>query len=135
MRRIFVDALYWIAIISRHDQWHQAALKISQTLSGCHFVTTEEVLTEFLNSFSEAGPFTRQRASAYVRKLYHNPSITVLPQSNAGFLAGLTLYETRPDKGYSLTDCISMVTMRQQGITEVLTHDAHFAQEGFVTLL
>jgi len=25
--------------------------------------------------------------------------------------------------------------MRQMGITEVLTHDKHFAQEGFVILL
>jgi predicted nucleic acid-binding protein len=34
-----------------------------------------------------------------------------------------------------LTDCISMETMRQEGITEILTHDAHFAQEGFTLLL
>ena len=48
---------------------------------------------------------------------------------------GLTLYETRPDKGYSLTDCISMTTMRQESITEVLTHDDHFTREGFGKLL
>lgn len=35
------------------------------------------------------------------------------------------------DKGYSLTDCSSMCVMKTLGITDVLTHDKHFAQEGF----
>jgi hypothetical protein len=43
----------------------------------------------------------------------------------------LALYQSRLDKGYSLTDCISMQTMRREGLTEVLTNDRHFEQEGF----
>jgi uncharacterized protein len=62
-------------------------------------------------------------------------SIVIVPQSQNSFRAGFTLYRNRPDKQYSLTDCISMETMRQQGITEILTHDVHFTQEGFVILL
>jgi len=46
-------------------------------------------------------------------------------------LDGLTLYEARPDKVYSLTDCISMQVMRREGLTDVLTNDHHFTQEGF----
>src|SRR5271170_1816513 len=34
-------------------------------------------------------------------------------------------YEARPDKGYSLTDCISIQTMRKEALTEVLTTDRH----------
>ena len=56
---------------------------------------------------------------------------TVFPQSRASLLDALTLYESRPDKEYSLTDCISMQTMRREGLTEVLTNDHHFTQEGF----
>lgn len=42
---------------------------------------------------------------------------------------------TKPDrKAYSLTDCISMEAMRQEGITDILTHDNHFTQEGFTIL-
>jgi predicted nucleic acid-binding protein len=44
---------------------------------------------------------------------------------------GLGLYEKRLDKGYSLTDCISMNTMRRLSIDTVLTNDRHFVQEGF----
>jgi uncharacterized protein len=135
MRRIFVDTLYWVAITSRKDQWHHAALKAGQILAGCHWVTTDEVLTELLNAFCEAGSMLRQHAAALVRDLHNYPTITNYPQSRQTFLAGLILYEARNDKEYSLTDCISMETMRAEGIAEVLTHDTHFAQEGFTVLL
>jgi predicted nucleic acid-binding protein len=52
----------------------------------------------------------------------------------ASFQAGFDLYAARPDKGYSLTDCVSMNTMRREGLTEVLTNDRHFEQEGFKAL-
>jgi predicted nucleic acid-binding protein len=55
----------------------------------------------------------------------------VIPQSRESFLDGLALYEARPDKGYSLADRISMQTMRREGLTDVLTNDRHFEQEGF----
>lgn len=54
-------------------------------------------------------------------------TLRVVPQTRDGFLAGLRPYRTRPDKGYSLTDGISMDLMRREGLTDVLTDDAHFA--------
>jgi predicted nucleic acid-binding protein len=135
MRRVFADTLYWIAIIHRKDQWHQAAQQASRQLAGCHLVTTDEVLIEVLNAFSRAGRVLRGEGTALIRDLCTDQAITVHPQSRQTLLAGLALYEARPDKGYSLTDCISMATMRQEGMTEVLTHDEHFTQEGFTKLL
>jgi predicted nucleic acid-binding protein len=135
MRRIFVDTLYWIAITNRKDQWHHAAVSASRSLVGCHLVTSDEVLTEVLNAFSEAGRVLRQEAVQLVRDLYVDPAVTIHLQSHLTFLSGLAVYEARPDKGYSLTDCISMQTMRQEGIHEILTHDNHFSQEGFAILL
>jgi uncharacterized protein len=52
----------------------------------------------------------------------------------ASFQTGLILYQSRPDKGYSLVDCISMQTMREEGLTAALTNDRHFEQEGFQAL-
>jgi uncharacterized protein len=135
MRRVFADTLYWVAITHRKDQWHHAAVTISRKLAGCHQVTTDDVLTEVLAAFCEAGPRLRQNAAALARSLHGKPSVTVHPQSRVSFLSGLALYEARPDKGYSLTDCISMETMRAEGISEILTHDTHFTQEGFTILL
>jgi predicted nucleic acid-binding protein len=96
---------------------------------------TEEVLTEVLNAFSEAGRLLRQEAVDLVRDLHTDLAVTIHPQSNQTFLSGFALYQARPDKGYSLTDCISMQAMRQESITDILTHDAHFTQEGFTILL
>ena len=61
-------------------------------------------------------------------------TVQTVSQTAASFSAGLNLYRVRLDKGYSLTDCISMETMHHEGITEVLTNDAHFEQEGFRAL-
>jgi len=57
--------------------------------------------------------------------------VAQLPHLDEGLLAAPRLYPARPDKGYSLTDCISMEAMRRHGLSEVLTTDVHFPQEGF----
>jgi predicted nucleic acid-binding protein len=77
---------------------------------------------------------TRRRLVETVRALKRNPKIRILPQSRASFEAGFDLYASRLDKGYSLTDCISMQAMRDEGLTGVLTNDRHFEQEGFQVL-
>jgi predicted nucleic acid-binding protein len=63
-----------------------------------------------------------------------DPDVTVIPQSRTSFEDGLQFYAARLDKHYSYADCVSMVTMRREGLTEVLTNDHHFAQEGFQIL-
>jgi predicted nucleic acid-binding protein len=47
----------------------------------------------------------------------------------------MAFYEARADKEWSLTDCISFVVMREEGIEEALTADTHYAQAGFRILL
>ena len=133
MRRVFADTMFWIAIFLPGDPWARAAKAID--LSDASLVTSEEVLTEFLTSVSAHGDHTRRLACRLVREILNDPSVEVVAQSHESFLAGLTLYERRPDKEYSLVDCISMNVMRQKGIREILTHDRHFSQEGFVRLL
>jgi predicted nucleic acid-binding protein len=134
MRQLFADTFYWVALFSPRDRWHQQALDISRSLGEHHLWTTDEVLTEFLAICSAAGLRLRQRAVNLVRRILTDPHIIVQPQTHASFLDGITLYEQRPDKQYSLTDCISMNAMRQHQITEVLTHDRHFEREGFQLL-
>ncbi len=135
MKKVFADAHYWVAIINDQDQSHPAAMAVSRTLQGATVFTSEDALTEVLAFFSERGQYLRQLTTVTVRSLVADPMIRVVPQSHQSFLTGLVLYEARPDKGYSLIDCISMLIMRQEGITEILTHDGHFAQEGFTILL
>jgi uncharacterized protein len=131
MRPLFADTFYWIALLNRREAWYSRVVALSRTLGTQPLLTTEWVLAEFLAFYSAAGAVTRQRAAANTRQMLQDPRIHVLSPSHAAFLDGLALYESRPDKAYSLTDCISMHVMRREGLTDVLTNDHHFSQEGF----
>ena len=135
MPEIFADSFYWIALANPADAWHQAAAVFSQTNSESVLVTTDEVLSEFLNYFAAAGERKRQVVARMVEETMSHRHISVLPQTRESFLRGFALYKARADKGYSLTDCTSMNVMRERNISEVLTHDHHFTQEGFTVLL
>jgi uncharacterized protein len=109
-------------------------MEVSRALAPERIVTTDEVLCEYLAFFAGARRSVREQAGQNVAELIDSFSVLVVPQSRESFRAGLELYRARPDKGYSLTDCISMQTMRREGITDALTNDRHFEQEGFRAL-
>jgi len=131
---VFADTFYWIALTNPADSHFQDVLEFDDLFSGGDVYTTEEVLAEVLTFFA-AERRLRRRAVETVREILSDPGVHIIPQSHASFLAGFELYGARPDKGYSLADCISMQAMRKEGIVDVLTNDRHFEQEGFHALL
>src|SRR5258705_2867228 len=131
MSTVFADTLYWIALINSRDQWHSRAISINSELGDARLVTTDSVLTELANFFAEYGIIMRRKVALAIRTVLSDEQVEVLSESRQTFLDGLTLYESRSDKAYSLTDCIAMNVMRRRVITDVLTHDTHFTQEGF----
>lgn len=64
-----------------------------------------------------------------------DPDVLVVPADASLFRRGVDLYRQRPDKDWSLTDCISFVVMEEQGLTDALTADHHFEQAGFRAIL
>ena len=64
-----------------------------------------------------------------------DPRVTIVPLSNSLHEEGLTLYSKRPDKDWSLTDCISFLIMEQNNLTDAAATDHHFEQAGFVRLI
>lgn len=135
MTEVFVDTAYLIALARRNDQWHDTAVAARHRLGEAHLVTTDEVLTEFLTAMSKAGPGLRQDAAGTVREILGADAIRIVAQTRQSFLDGLDRYERRLDKDYSLQDCISMNVMEAEGITEILTSDHNFEQEGFTILM
>ena len=131
MKAVFADTFYWIALTDPADPRYREAAAFE--IAGTIILTTDEVLSEFLTFFA-GHPRLRDRAARTVSVLLQQPGVRIIPQSRDSFLAGLDLYRARPDKGYSLTDCVSMQTMRREELTEVLTNDRHFEQEGFRAL-
>jgi uncharacterized protein len=135
VKRVFADTLYWVAITNPRDPWRAASRQARAGLRDVTLVTTGDVLAEYLTAMARGGPSLRRQAAAIVRAVLADQGVIVLPQAHDTFLAGLSLYESRLDKGYSLTDCISMNAMTATGIVEILTNDHHFEQEGFRTLI
>jgi uncharacterized protein len=135
MKTVFADTLYWIALINSRDQWHQRTVTINADIRDARLVTTDSVLTELANFFAEYGEIMRRKVALAIRTILNDEQVEVLSETRQTFLDGLTLYESRSDKAYSLTDCIAMNVMRKRGIIDVLTHDTHFTQEGFQILL
>jgi predicted nucleic acid-binding protein len=78
---------------------------------------------------------TRGHAIAFVRGLLDDPQTTVVPAGRTLLERAFELYAERPDKDWSLTDCVSFVVMAERGITDALTADHHFEQAGFTALL
>lgn len=115
MKPVFADTFYWIALTSPADRHGEEVLRFDDLLSGGSVYTTEEVLSEVLTFFAGDG-WLRKGAVATVREILADPSVHVIPQSHETFLAGFDVYAARLDKGYSLTDCISMQAMRHEGI-------------------
>jgi len=134
VKAVFADTFYWTALTNPEDAAHSRAAEFSRALGAVRTVTTCDVPDEYLAYFSGARTSIRVRAGDTVAALLRNSGVLVVPQSQQAFLAGLDLYRARPDKGYSLTDRISMQVMRAHGLTEILTNDRHFEQEGFRAL-
>ncbi len=98
-------------------------------------MTSEEVLTEVLNYFAGRPQRQRRAAAQLIDDLIDSPAVEIIPQSHESFLTGFELYKQRMDKGFSLTDCISMLSMSNLNLDEVLSHDRHFHQAGFRLLM
>src|SRR5438067_1282088 len=134
MRKVFADTSYWIAVMNPRDQLHAKAVSVTRQLPTARIVTTEMVLAELLNSFSDAG-LLRNVVGTMVQVLSRSPDVTIVPQTSEQFQSALLRYKQAADKSWSLTDCASFQAMESAGIRAALTHDQHFAQAGFETLL
>ena len=134
MRRVFADTSYWIALVNPRDQIHAKAVRVTQQISPVRILTSEMVLAEVLNSFSDGGPL-RHAVGGMVQKLSSNWDVVIVPQTSEQFETALRRYKQATDKSWSLTDCASFQVMEAEQIQAALTHDQHFAQAGFETLL
>jgi len=128
MNALFADTFYYLALLNPADAAHGRAVVLSRQLRGDQ-VTTTWVLTELADAL--AAPAQRGAFVALVDRLRANPRVTVVPPTQDLFDRAVGLYANRPDKEWSLTDCVSFVVMDERGIIEALTGDHHFEQAGF----
>ena len=132
MITVFADTGYYIALVNGKDEYHAQARAYTAAFQGA-FLTSAWVILEFANHLSDEA--NRPLFLSLYDDLGKNKRVRILPAAQEDFDRGLELYRQRPDKDWSLTDCISMIQMKDHGLAEALTTDHDFEQAGFVRLL
>ena len=112
----------------RHDE-SGAFVDAAPTL-----LTHSYILAEFV-PLCHTRRLNRAQSLEFVESFLDDPDVEIIWVDKPLHRAALALLRARPDKTYSLCDAVSFILMRRRGITEALTTDDHFDQEGFVRLL
>ena len=124
-----------MALSRKRDQHNRHAVAWNQFVIGTRsiIVTTEAVLWEWLNAFSDAS--TRAVAAEGYRRAHADARIEVAPFQSELIDSAVQFYRARPDKSWSLTDCLSFVVMERRQLREALTTDRHFEQAGMKVMM
>ena len=125
----FADTYFFVALLADRDQHHARVTAFVREQAG-QLTTTRWVLTELANAL--AGSAARPNVATFLLDLEDDPTVRIIGNSDELYQRGLLLYSERPDKKWSLTDCISFLVMEDEGLREALTKDHHFAQAGFI---
>jgi uncharacterized protein len=115
MSAVFGDTSYFIALLNPRDERHEQALTATQQRQATLITTVWVIQT--------------------LRTLENDSTAIILPADAKLFENGVDLFSRRPDKTWSLTDCISFCAMNEMQINDALTSDHHFEQAGFRALL
>lgn len=130
--RLFIDTVFVEALLNQRDRYHQTAkFLLNRVRVAKETWITEAVLTEVGNALSASD---RLGAERFIRQCYRLANMTVVAVDPQLFDRALVLYRSRLDKTWGLTDCISFVIMKQQGLTDAVTADRHFLQAGYRAL-
>ncbi len=107
MATYFADTSFWVALSSRRDQYHSRAVEWHAFVirSGSKILTTEAILWEWLNAFSD--PSTRGVAAEGYRRAHADVNVEAVPFQ---------------------TELIDAAIRTDGASAEALTTDRHFAQ-------
>lgn len=133
--RLFLDTYYIQALLNPRDPHHARALALlPQVKRATEVVISEAVFAEVGNALSGT-PRLRQLAATFIRRCYAETNMSVVSVDTALLSRALELFESRADKEWGLTDCISFVVMREHNLMDAATGDRHFQQAGFRALM
>ncbi|HJT36185.1 MAG TPA: PIN domain-containing protein [Pirellulales bacterium] len=129
---MFADTSFFVAFLNADDLDHAAAYDYMANHEG-QIVTTDWVLTELGNYLSRRK--NRAHFQPFICDFTEDPRVVIDPATHESFERAVELYGNRPDKTWSVTDCLSFLLMNRRQLTRALTSDHHFEQAGFTILL
>ena len=130
---MLLDTSGLLCYLHQNEPQHQEAVQLLNNTS-IRSLTHSYVLAELI-ALALVRRFPRLAVLAFVMDLLDNPDIETVWVDEQLHRQAMKLLIDRQDKTYSLCDAVSFILMRQRVMTEALTTDRHFEQEGFVRLL
>jgi predicted nucleic acid-binding protein len=126
---VFVDTSALYAVLDRDDSNHAQARAAWERLlkDGATLVTTNYVLVE-------TSALVQHRLGVGALRTLHEDIIPLLTTewvTESRHAAGVSAVLTAARKRLSLVDCVSFQVMREIGLREAFSFDAHFAEQGF----
>ena len=131
MKSAFADTFFYLALLRENDPAHRRALAFVQGNQA--IITTEFILLELGNACARSEDHAD--FLTLVAGMRASSRVQIIPLESLLMKRGMELMAARPDKDWSLTDCISFVVMRDEDLQDALTGDRHFEQAGFNALL
>ncbi len=134
-RTVLMDTSFVLALENKDDPHHQRARALDNQLLKEDGVLLLHwgILLELADGYARVG--RRAKGLQLLAKFESEQGYRLCPITDFLMQEALNLYRTRPDKDWGLTDCLSFVLMKQEGVIEALTADVHFCQAGFAALL
>jgi predicted nucleic acid-binding protein len=127
----FLNTGYLVAIENAEDDNHPTAREHFDGFGRMSMVTTTSyILDEVVTFFNVRGQHAK--VVEVEEWLHGSPSVGMVHVGEDLLRRALGLLRDVHDKGYSLTDCVSFVLMRERGISVTFAFDRNFEQEGFV---
>src|SRR5437762_1307250 len=110
MTDVFADTSYFLALLNPADKHHARAHQLTAAGTGTMY-TSAWVLVELGNALCRHP--LRVWYVETVSKLRSQSSTAILPPTQEWFDAGTALFQSRPDKEWSMTDCLSFIMMQR----------------------
>lgn len=129
---MLIDTSGLYCYFDQNDSFHAQAVKYFDAAD--RMLISDYALAEFIPLCQVRG-LNRPETLAFVEEILVSPFIETIWTTENHYRSALKLLKERADKTYSLCDAVSFIIMRERSISESLTTDKHFEQEGFLRLL
>lgn len=129
---MLIDTSGFLCLYVKGESYHERAVAFYDSANAR--LTTNYVLTEY-PALAQVRGISRREIIKFSTRIMDDEEIEIVWVDENLHRQAVELIEQREDKTYSLCDAVSLILMRQRGITEALTTDKHFEQEGFTRLL